>query len=227
MPNFRIIKLDSYPLTRNLQIQSDDINYNFSLITGSGGAGNPGGSDTQLQYNNGGSFGGISVATFNGSTVSITSLAATGGLHGTSSWARNVVSASYALVAGSVLGSITSASYALTSSYAFTASHALNALNAVPSFFIATGSITASVNVTPNELFLVKSASVSYFNISSSGNTTISSNLFIVRNLSTQKPILSVSQSVVQITTQSSSPVGSTLAGSLWFTATDFYVGLD
>lgn len=41
--------------------------------TGGGGAGNPGGSDTQVQYNNAGSFGGITGATTNGTVVTLTS----------------------------------------------------------------------------------------------------------------------------------------------------------
>lgn len=40
--------------------------------TGGGGGGTPGGSDTQLQYNNAGAFGGISGATTNGTTVTYT-----------------------------------------------------------------------------------------------------------------------------------------------------------
>jgi len=41
-------------------------------ITTGGGSGSPGGSDTQLQYNNAGSFGGISGATTNGTAVTFT-----------------------------------------------------------------------------------------------------------------------------------------------------------
>jgi hypothetical protein len=39
--------------------------------TGGGGAGNPGGSNTQVQYNAGGSFGGITGATSNGTTLTL------------------------------------------------------------------------------------------------------------------------------------------------------------
>jgi hypothetical protein len=39
--------------------------------TGGGGAGNPGGSNTQVQYNNAGSFGGITGATSNGTTLTL------------------------------------------------------------------------------------------------------------------------------------------------------------
>src|SRR6185436_8891646 len=38
-----------------------------------GGSGSPGGSTTQVQYNNAGSFGGISGATTNGTSVTLTS----------------------------------------------------------------------------------------------------------------------------------------------------------
>lgn len=41
--------------------------------TGGGGSGSPGGSDTQLQYNNAGAFGGITGATTNGTVVTLTS----------------------------------------------------------------------------------------------------------------------------------------------------------
>lgn len=43
------------------------------LVNSSGGGGTPGGSDTQLQYNNAGAFGGITGATTNGTTVTLTS----------------------------------------------------------------------------------------------------------------------------------------------------------
>jgi trimeric autotransporter adhesin len=42
-------------------------------VSGSGGSGTPGGSDTQLQYNNSGAFAGISGATSNGTSVTLTS----------------------------------------------------------------------------------------------------------------------------------------------------------
>jgi hypothetical protein len=120
---------------------------------------------------------------------------------------------------GSFLGNLTG-----TASYATTASHALNLQN---SNQITTGSITAIVNINSDNLFLIKSGSVQYFNISSSSNTTINSNLFIIRNFITQQPVLTVSQSIVQFATQSYEPTGSIENGSIWFTSTNFYVGLD
>lgn len=44
-----------------------------TITTGGGGGGTPGGSDTQLQYNNAGAFGGITGATTNGTIVTLTS----------------------------------------------------------------------------------------------------------------------------------------------------------
>ena len=94
-------------------------------------------------------------------------------------------------------------------------------------FSIGTGSITASVDVNPNNLFLIKSGSTQYLNISSSSNTTLSSNLFIIKNFTTQQPVLTVSQSIVQIATQSFNPSGTTDAGSIWFTSSSMYIGLE
>jgi hypothetical protein len=57
----------------------------------------------------------------------------------------------------------------VSSSYATTASYALNAL---PTYLIATGSVTASVNV-GTDTFLVKSGVTTLANIKSNGNTLI------------------------------------------------------
>ena len=124
----------------------------------------------------------------------------TGSLFGTSSWASNVVSASYAATASYINFNI---------------------------FQITTGSITASVNTTPNNLFLIQSGSNVYLNISSSSNTTLYSDLFVIKNFTTQKPVLTVSQSIVQFATQSTIPIGITEAGSIWFTSSSLYIGLE
>jgi hypothetical protein len=176
---------------------------------------------------------------------------------GTASWAQNSISSSYAETASLPLrgivtasaanttitftkgdgstfditvaqsGSVATASYALFAVLADTASY-VDAANIAGNLFqIATGSVTASVNVNPANLFLIKSGSTQYFNISSSGDTDLYSNLFIVRNFTTQQPVLIVSQSIVQIQTHSSNPTGTTNAGSIWFTSSSFYVGLE
>lgn len=94
-------------------------------------------------------------------------------------------------------------------------------------FQIVSGSVTASVSEDPNNLFLIKSGSTQYFNIASNSNTTISSNLLIIRNFTTQQPVLTVSQSIVQFATQSVDPVGPAPNGGIWFTSSSLYVGLD
>ena len=113
--------------------------------------------------------------------------------------------------------SVATASFATTSSY-------VNGLNLAA---ITTGSIFASVDVDINNLFLIKSGSSTYFNIASNSNTTVYSDLFIIKNFTTQQPILTVSQSVVQFATQSLAPTGITTAGSIWFTSSSMYIGLE
>ena len=66
-------------------------------LNGGGGGGTPGGSNTQLQYNNSNTFGGVPVATYDGTTLRLTG-SFSGSLSGTSSWAvtsSNALTASY------------------------------------------------------------------------------------------------------------------------------------
>ena len=121
---------------------------------------------------------------------------------------------------GSFIGLIDSASYALTASYV------VGGIITNVSY-IASGSVTASVSTDINNLFLIKSGSNIYFNVSASSNATLYSNLFIVKNFTTQQPVFTISQSIVQFATQSSNPTGVTNAGSIWFTSSSFYVGLE
>lgn len=93
-------------------------------------------------------------------------------------------------------------------------------------FQITTGSVAASVNVGPN-IFLIKSGSDNFFNINNNSHTTISSNLFIIKNFITQQPVLTVSESIVQIATHSIEPIGVTNSGNLLFTSSSFYVSLE
>jgi len=119
----------------------------------------------------------------------------------------------------------TSASYALTASYALFAANGGGSSNTNQ---IATGSITASVDISPNNLFLIKSGSNVYFNISSSSNITLSSNLFIIKNFTTQQPVLTVSQSgIVTLATQSIDPTGTAPNGAIYFTSSSLFIGLD
>lgn len=93
-------------------------------------------------------------------------------------------------------------------------------------FKIVTGSVTASVNIGP-DIFLIKSGSNVFFNIENNSNTTINSNLFIIKNFTTQQPIFTVSESIVQIATHSFEPSESIdYSGGLLFTSSSFYVSL-
>lgn len=114
-----------------------------------------------------------------------------------------------------------------TASYALTASYVSSTVTAETPFLIATGSITASVSDDISNLFLIKSGSISYLNIAKNSNTTLFSNLFIIKNFTNQQPVLTVSQSLVQFATQSFDPSGNTPNGSIWFTSASMYVGLD
>lgn len=91
---------------------------------------------------------------------------------------------------------------------------------------ISTGSITASVHLN-GDIFLIKSGSNTFFSINENSNTTLYSDLFVIKNYTTQEPILIISQSIIQFATQSVNPSGNTNAGSVWFTSSSFYVGLE
>lgn len=97
------------------------------------------------------------------------------------------------------------------------------------STFMATGSVTSSVNVT-GDIFIIKSGSYNPFTVSSTGLTTISgsaANLFLIKNASNE-PILTVSQSgVVILATSSVSLTGTAPNGGIYFTSNSLFVGLD
>ena len=112
-------------------------------------------------------------ASFATSAASATSASfATNAANATSaSIAANAVTASRALNANT-------ASYvqlAASASYALTASHALNAGGGITglSNFIATGSVSASVDVTPTQIFRVISGSSTFIQVNNSGNVGI------------------------------------------------------
>lgn len=89
---------------------------------------------------------------------------------------------------------------------------------------ISSGSVSASVSPTGN-LFLIKSASAEFFKITSD-TTTITNNVFLIKNKLDQTTF-SVSESIVYFTTQSNILTGSTIAGGMYFTSSSFYVGLE
>lgn len=78
---------------------------------------------------------------------------------------------------------------------------------------------TASANLvyTGNTFFITGSTTV----------VDIYSEYFYVKNKQTQQPVLTVSESIVQIATHSIDPVGIAPNGGIYFTSTNMYVGLD
>jgi hypothetical protein len=109
---------------------------------------------------------------------------------------------------------------------AISASSIVGLLDLVKPSRISSGSVSASVNIN-DDIFIIKSGSNTFFTINENSNTTISSNLFIIKNYTTGDSVLTVSQSVVQFATQSFNPTGSTQAGSIWFTSSSMYIGLE
>lgn len=91
---------------------------------------------------------------------------------------------------------------------------------------ISTGSVTASVHQN-GDIFLIKSGSNTFFSINENSNTTLYSDLLVIKNYTTQETVLTVTQSIVQFATQSFNPTGNTQAGSIWFTSSSFFVGLE
>ena len=94
---------------------------------------------------------------------------------------------------------------------------------------ISFASVTASVE-DAQDIFLISSASIELFKISSSGAVTIQNNapdVFLIKNLSDNN-ILTVSQSgVITVATSSVELTGTAPNGGIYFTSTSFFVGLD
>jgi hypothetical protein len=89
---------------------------------------------------------------------------------------------------------------------------------------IISGNVTASVNPI-GDLFLIKSASAEFLKITST-ETTVSNDVFIIKDNS-NKITFKISESIIYVPTQSQALTGSTLAGSIYFTSSSFYVGLE
>ena len=89
---------------------------------------------------------------------------------------------------------------------------------------ISSGSVTASVSPI-GDIFLVKSASAEFLKVTSN-TTTITNNVFLIKNNANQTTF-AVSESIVYFATQSNVLTSSTTAGGMYFTSSSFYVGLD
>jgi hypothetical protein len=83
----------AFPGTANGYLAVDTAG-NIVTATGTGGSTTPGGSNTQIQYNNSNAFGGVPTLTYDGTTLRATGSftgSLTGSIFGTASWALNVV----------------------------------------------------------------------------------------------------------------------------------------
>ena len=117
----------------------------------------------------------------------------------------------------------------ISSSFASTASYALNAGGSGLGYAIVSGSVTASVDVGA-DIFLIKSASSTFFTINSQGATTISSsaqNIFTIKGANNHQK-LAVSQSgILVLATHSMDPTGFAPVGAIYFTSSSLWVGLE
>jgi hypothetical protein len=121
------------PLTDVVMWDSNTGRLYYTASTAIAGTFAPGGTNSQIQFNNNGVFGGVPTLTYTGSLLRATGSftgSFSGSLFGTASWA---ISSSRAITA----------SYALTASFVATASHALTASRAISSSY-STNALSAS-----------------------------------------------------------------------------------
>ena len=70
-----------YDVTTGLLRLGDNVTPGGTIIGGGGGGGNPGGPNRSIQFNNAGTFGGSANLTFNGTTLTVNSIAFTNSLY--------------------------------------------------------------------------------------------------------------------------------------------------
>ena len=153
---------------------------------------------------------------------------AIGDLFGTASWA---ITASYALNAAGSGSAINIANpgpgrVILSDGTATNLSASVQLIYTGSNFFVTGSTIFTAVSNETN-IITVKSGSSTFLTIDTGSFFDIYSNLFNVRNPATQQPVLTVSQSIVQIATHSIELTDPAPNGGLYFTSTSFYVGLD
>ena len=166
--------------------------------TGGGGGGSPGGSTQQIQYNNGGAFGGVSKATFDGTTFRATG-SFNGSLTGTSSWSDVAAKINAAALSGpsvylalvqnssgvSFIGadSVASLTYnsttktiSATSSFATTSSYAISSSFATTSSYSLTSSYATTSSYTISASLAQTASSVNMLvqNVSITGSLIVS-----------------------------------------------------
>jgi hypothetical protein len=128
-----------------------------------------------------------------------------------------------ALIRGEqISGSVASASYAATASY-------LIGGDSVLGYAIVSGSVTASVDV-GSDVFLIKSASATFFTINNEGSTTISSsaqNILTIKGSGNEEKLIVSQSGILILATHSLDPTGIAPNGAILFTSASLFVGLD
>lgn len=162
----------------------------------------------------------VSIATFLAGAI--------GDLFGTASWA---ITASYALNAGAggsgtniynagpgrvVLSDGTPTALSASAEVVYTGS----------SFFVTGSTIFTAAPDTVN-IFQIQSGSQTFLTIDTGSLFEIYSDLFYVKNYTTKQPVLTISQSIVQIATHSIELSDPAPNGGIYFTSASMYVGLD
>ena len=96
--------------------------------------------------------------------------------------------------------------------------------------YIATGSVSASVSIGSN-IFFVNSGNQTFLNLTNQGSFTVASsaqNAFLIKNITTNASLLTVSQSgVVIFKAHSTNPIGTTVPGSIYFTSSSLFIGVE
>jgi len=106
------------------------------------------------------------------------------------------------------------------------ASASINLIYTGSNFFI-TGSTVFTAAPSESNIVTVRSGSSDFLMINTNSFFDIYSSLFSIKNPTTLQPVLTVSESIVQITTHSIDLTDPAPNGGLYFTSTSFYVGLD
>ncbi len=137
-----------------------------------GGGGTPGGSDTQIQYNNAGAFGGVSVLTWDGTTLRATG-SFTGSLTGIATSGSSILVSNTPSTAGTYypvfVNGITGYRTALVDNSTFTYDTTTNTLTVTASY--ATNALTASIATTALTASYTLTASYFSGSIANSINT--------------------------------------------------------
>jgi len=153
-----------------------------------------------------------------------------GSLEGTASYATSIVGGKTGFIPfwntdSTLSNSLFFTTESFNSVYLFTDSS-----NPILGTTNSTGSVTISVGGEDPTIYskLILNANNQHSLTGSLDITgSVSTYELIIKDPLTQQPVLTINQDNITFTTHSSDPSGSTNAGSIWFTSSSFYVGLE